>query len=247
MHLHTELTYVYCTLGAKTSLLNGQSRVNLRGFDREGWASFKGSCFSLSTVIKTNMKFFKRDENGKFVKKISWKVKGYLFLTFLVGVMTVSHIYVEPLIDQANDETRKMLDKVSKEVSYVAAPKVEAAEIAPDKIEKAKDKVLDELAKCESGGIKEEDGITILDSNNVGSYGPFQFQRKTVMHYYKQMTGEKINGRDAIILALKREEAQKLAKYIIFQTKAGVAQDWVNCSRIHGLQAKVDLLKSIEE
>ena len=113
------------------------------------------------------------------------------------------------------------------------------------KIEELKNSVLDRLAKCESGGKKEEDGITILDTNNVGSYGPFQFQRKTVMFYEEKRTGKPINGRDAIILALQGDKARELASWIIFETKAGVAQDWVNCDRANGLQKEVDLIKRL--
>lgn len=114
------------------------------------------------------------------------------------------------------------------------------------KISLLKDEVIAELEKCESGGRKEEDGIVILDSNNKGSYGPLQFQRTTVIHYYKLMTGKDINGRDAIILALQGDKARELAKYVIFETKNGVAKDWVNCSNYHNLQYKVDTIKKLE-
>lgn len=114
------------------------------------------------------------------------------------------------------------------------------------KIELLKDEVIAELEKCESGGRKEEDGIVILDSNNRGSYGVLQWQRNSVIHYYKMMTGKDINGRDAIILALQGDKARELAKYVIFETNNGVEKDWVNCNLYKNLQYKVDTIKKLE-
>jgi len=112
------------------------------------------------------------------------------------------------------------------------------------KVDALKEEILDTLMQCESAGRKEEDGIAILDSNDKGSYGPFQFQRTTVM-FYMEKKGEPINGRDAIILALQGDKARDLARYVIFETDAGVAKDWVNCNRKHGLQTQVDLIKKL--
>lgn len=142
---------------------------------------------------------------------------------------------------------------VPKKIEQYSAPEVsvqtidKSDEMFAAKIDVLKDQVIEELAKCESGGRREEDGIVILDSNDKGSYGPLQFQRKTVMHYYKMMTGNEINGRDAIILALQGDKARELAKYVVFSTNSGVAKDWVNCSKWHGLQSKVDMIKSMEK
>jgi hypothetical protein len=126
-----------------------------------------------------------------------------------------------------------------------------ASTIAPDrldeKLKEMKAEVLDTLSKCESGGKKEEDGIVILDTNNKGSYGIFQWQKTSVQHYFQMKTGKPISGKDAIILALDPEEARKLAEYVIFETKSGVINDWTNCSKKHGLQGKVDIISSLEK
>lgn len=114
------------------------------------------------------------------------------------------------------------------------------------KLELKKESILDRLAKCESGGKKEEDGITILDSNGVGSYGAFQWQKRSVQHYYEMREGKPINGRDAIILAMTPDQARDLARFVIFETANGVAKDWVNCNLRHNLQAEVDWIKSLE-
>lgn len=132
--------------------------------------------------------------------------------------------------------------------SYTRAVEViiEKVDTMPEKIEKLKDEVVNDLAKCESGGKKEEDGIVVLDTNNKGSYGVVQWQKTSYQHYYKLMTGQEISGKDAIIHALDSEKAKSLAKWVIFETKNGVAKDWVNCSKWHGLQDRVDLIKKLE-
>lgn len=181
-----------------------------------------------------------RKSNGQFSKKTTWSI---IFLGFAVGIIIANYTAISPWIEKMNNEV-----SVTNTVMPVFIPqKVEAAVTLESKVESLKDDVLNQLAACESGGKKEEDGITILDTNGVGSYGAFQFQRKTVMFYHEKMTGEKINGRDAIILALTPDKARELAKYIIFETKAGVANDWVNCSRIHDLQTQVDLIKKLTD
>ena len=132
-----------------------------------------------------------------------------------------------------------------REVSYSAMPVVLAEESMTGKIEALKEDILDRLAKCESGGKKEEDGITILDSNGVGSYGSFQWQRKSVMHYHELHTGQPINGRDAIILAMTPDRARDLARWVIFESGNGVENDWYNCSRKLQLQKEVDVIRKI--
>lgn len=107
-----------------------------------------------------------------------------------------------------------------------------------------KEVLLDKLQACESGGRNEEDGIVILDSNDVGSYGVLQFQRKTFMYYYEKMTGEKINGRDAIILALNKDKARDLARWIIFESGSGL-RDWVNCAKHRNLTAELGFINSL--
>ena len=142
---------------------------------------------------------------------------------------------------------------VGKQLSYRAeasnAPFImvdKSAEQFEAKIEKLKDEVIAELEKCESGGLKDEDGIVVLDSNNKGSYGVMQWQKSSVIHYYQKMTGEVMNGRDAIVYALTADKARELAKWVVFETASGVEKDWYNCSKKYSLQSKVDLIKELE-
>lgn len=186
---------------------------------------------------------YSRDSGGKFVEKVSTRVKRFVRrLPVYVMVVSVSVMFLGMLTNNF-----AFIERWFVPLEYVAV--AEAAEVAgqPDKIEAAKRKVIDELEKCESAGLKEADGIAILDTNNVGSYGPLQFQRKTVMYYYEKMTGNKISGRDALILALQGDKARELAYFIIYKTDSGIDNDWVRCAAKYDLTGKVELLKELSE
>lgn len=133
------------------------------------------------------------------------------------------------------------------EVSYIAAPRAEAAEIVPDRIEDAKWKVIDMLQACEGAGHGWDEGFIKLDTNDKLSYGPLQFQKATVVGYVHDLWGKDVSGLEAVQIALDQAQARKLAYDIIFKTKNGVANDWVNCSKWYGLQTRVDFIKEIGE
>lgn len=141
------------------------------------------------------------------------------------------------------------MPKTSKAIEYIAGQDkyVESPDRLAAKIDSMKEEVLNKLAQCESAGRKPEDGIAILDTNNKGSYGPFQWQVRSLQHYYEMRNKQELNGRDAIVLALFEDKARDMAKWVIFDTDAGVATDWVNCSKKYGLQARVDLIKELEK
>ena len=114
------------------------------------------------------------------------------------------------------------------------------------KISDLKGEVLDTLAKCESGGRDNESGIIVWDTNNKPSLGKYQFQIATVQHYHLKRTGERLSGRDAILLALDEARARDLAQWVIFDNGKGVRNDWVNCDKWHGLDQKVEVIRSLE-
>jgi hypothetical protein len=189
-----------------------------------------------------------RNNKGEYAKKGKWgkRILGAVMMgsvCVIIGGVWAGESWVPAQIESIKA-------KELEAINTIVAPKAEAAVITPDRLEvkvrQLKDEVLDTLMKCESGGRKEEDGIVVLDSNDKGSYGAFQWQRTSYMHYYEKMTGNKISGRDAIIEALQTEKARKLAEWVIFETNAGSGKDWVICTRNYKLQAKVDLIKELQ-
>lgn len=117
---------------------------------------------------------------------------------------------------------------------------------APNKIEEAKWAVVDDLAKCECGGHSWAEGFFLLDTNKKHSWGCLQFQEDTVIHYVKTLWGRSIGYAEAKIIALDKDQARQLAYDVIFKTDNKVGSDWFNCERWHGLDARVDLIKSLE-
>ena len=96
------------------------------------------------------------------------------------------------------------------------APIAEAHAVEVDgmllEIEALKDDVVGRLIKCESEGHSEADGIIVFDVNRVPSIGQFQFQRKTVQHYVREIEGRAITGKEAIEIALDTEYAPVCAR-----------------------------------
>jgi hypothetical protein len=126
---------------------------------------------------------------------------------------------------------------------------VEATEIVdltPEKIEELKDDVIARLAKCESAGHKEDDGIIIFDSNNQASIGQLQWQIKSVQHYEKVLHDRSITRKEAVLLALDTERASALAEEVVFETEKGLS-NWLNCANMLGLAAEVKVIKRLAD
>ena len=113
------------------------------------------------------------------------------------------------------------------------------------KIEEIQNKALADLKACESGGSTEKDGIIIFDSNNKASIGSFQFQKATVIHYYKTLYQKDITGKESILIALDDEKAESLARDIIFTTEKGYS-NWYNCSNKIKLQQTLLVLNTLK-
>lgn len=137
--------------------------------------------------------------------------------------------------------------------TYTRAEEPIVINTMPAKIEALKDEVVKDLEACESVGHTEDDAIVVFDNNKSGtlkkkdipSFGVLQFKVSTVQDYKKLITGEVLTNKQAVLLALEAAEARNLAKSIIFETDGGL-NNWLNCSRKHGLQARVDLIKKLE-
>lgn len=129
---------------------------------------------------------------------------------------------------------------------YAQVDKVVTVDNLSEKIEQIKQEALDGISKCESAGHSEDEGIIIFDTNNRASIGQFQFQKATVIHYYKTLYNQDITPKDAVLIALDSTKARKLAYDVIFTTDKGLT-NWINCSNKIGLRQTLDLIGKLEK
>lgn len=167
-----------------------------------------------------------RDSKGRFSS-----LKKFLSKSFKVSALLGS-IYLAYIVGG-----------YSSPIQFVQA---EAKDSFPQRIEALKVKVVEQLKSCESAGHSEDDGIVILDSNNKMSIGQLQFQKATVIYYYKSLYNKNITGKEATEIALNTEKAMALAEDIIFKTDKGLT-NWKNCSDKHNLWSQVSAIKSLEK
>lgn len=129
------------------------------------------------------------------------------------------------------------------------------ADVTPqeDKIEKAKNKVVQEVADCETGTvpaskreqfIKNDPGRKTNDENHQ-SYGWLQFKIGTVKAYVKKFEGRDITNLEAMGIAMNYQKSSDLAKRIMFEEKGG-SSNWFHCSAKLGTEAQVKLIQSVE-
>lgn len=134
------------------------------------------------------------------------------------------------------------------------------------KIDSLKNAVVDELMACEGATYNEDSGLvtfdptdaqfanmvnsqtkkTIVDKGEM-SYGILQFKKSTVIYYNKLMTGKTLTGKEALLIALDKDESSKLAKFVMFETKGKASGDWKNCAKALDLDKKIDLIKKLEK
>lgn len=119
-----------------------------------------------------------------------------------------------------------------------------ANEIMQGRIDNFKGVILSDLAKCETNGVKDPDGAIILDTNKKMSIGRYQFQRETIIYYYKKFYGQTITNSEAIAIAIDPIKAKNLASKILFSEPKGV-DNWLNCSNKLDLSTKVGILKTL--
>ncbi len=122
------------------------------------------------------------------------------------------------------------------------------------KIDSLKDAVVDQIMSCEGAGHSEAYGLVTYDPRrdekdpkNIPSYGLMQFKQSTVIYYSKLLYKKDVTGKDAIILALNKDQARALAKDVMFKTKAMASGDWVNCAAKFDSDKQIILIKKLEK
>lgn len=119
------------------------------------------------------------------------------------------------------------------------------------RIERAKDRVVDDLAKCETLNVKNPDDFVKQDGHqtkklqdkDIPSYGAWQYKISTVQTYYKKLYGEDLSNLEAITVAMTHDRAHELTKRILFEENA--ASNWYNCNNKLGLDQQIKLINSL--
>lgn len=113
------------------------------------------------------------------------------------------------------------------------------------RIERAKDKIVDSLAKdCETKDVKEPDAAIILDSNNQMSIGAWMWQIKSVQFYVKKFEGRDIDRVEAIRIAIDHDKAHELTKKVLFEEKDGWT-NWLMCGKKLNLANSISIINNL--
>ena len=113
------------------------------------------------------------------------------------------------------------------------------------KVTELKAEIVETLRQCESSGHSEDDGIIVFDSNGQASIGNWQFQKKTVIHYYQKLYGLAITQKEAVLIALDDKKAATLTEKILFEVENG-QDEWYNCSKKLGLKTWIEIIKKLQ-
>jgi len=118
-----------------------------------------------------------------------------------------------------------------------------------EKIEEIKKQIVEDLAlNCEVKGVPEgsRNGITIMDSNSYYSRGMWQFQTRTVQHYYEILYKQTLSDDEAVLIAHTEDKARALAYDIIWKEVGGI-WNWKNCAEKLGLPQKIEIVRELEK
>lgn len=173
-----------------------------------------------------------RHKDGKYAQK-SYRsmVFGFAALGIVAGIIslapknTVSAVNTEQVITVEVDKT-------------------------PEKVDALKNKLVDEIAQCESHNAPQDKALIVYDNNskgtlkgkNVPSIGVMQFKVGTVQHFWKQLYGESLTDYEATMIALNNEQAKKLAKDAIFGIK-GALWHWTCATQ--DMAGRVEILREL--
>lgn len=189
------------------------------------------------------MKSFKVFQGSKRLKDIyphatKWQVFKFKTARFLRKLFLISAIAVVAFF---------VAKTWYPDTTYAVQEKLVMVDTLGKKVEELKSDLLSDLSACESGGHKESDGIIIFDSNNEASIGQYQFQIKTVQHYYKVIYNQTITRKEAVLIALDEAKAKSLAHDIIFKGDSKGLGNWVNCTKKKSLNTQLAIIKKLEK
>ncbi len=114
-----------------------------------------------------------------------------------------------------------------------------------EKVTEVQNKIVADIKTGESHSLPESAGLIVFDTNHVASIGNFQFQVKTIQHYYKKFYGQNISQKEAILIALDDTKSTQLAHDILFKEKNGWS-NWYNTSKKYNIESRLNLLASIQ-
>lgn len=192
----------------------------------------------------------------------NWK-KGLYMSGGVVALVVAGFVYADSqTIVVQNEHVGTDAQEIAKEAK--------TAEMLDKKIREIKDEVMNKIkygkdgSRGETAGHKISDGqvfyandprdalegictaLNAVRNIECDSWGEWQFKIKTVMHYTKELDGKDITQVEALVIALDKNQADKLAERIIFEVKGGV---W-NWSVTKGHEAyyneKISLVRELE-
>lgn len=123
---------------------------------------------------------------------------------------------------------------------------VQAEDTMGPKVETMKMEIVHKIQDNERAGHTEDDGIIIFDTNKEMSIGTYQYQKKTVIYYYKKLYGQDITPKQAVLIALDDAKSEKLTYDILFKEEKGWS-NWYNASIKYDLPAKISVIKELEK
>lgn len=113
------------------------------------------------------------------------------------------------------------------------------------KIDQLKGEIIADIKKGECGHYTDDDGIIIFDSNKKASIGCYQFQKSTVIYYYKKLYGQDITGREAVLIALDDKKASQLTYDIVFGELEGW-RNWFNTGKKYNIKERLEIIRNLE-
>ena len=168
---------------------------------------------------------------GRYAKK--WLLRTALALYFATGITVAVQHYL-PIFQTIETE------------AYLGP--LDSTDRLDRKITELKQDILNQLADCETGGVKEPAGYVRMDSNEYTSWTKYQWQRKSIIYYAKKLYGKEIGLREAGLIAFDsypEVPLDELTLRVLFEDEKG-AKNWFTCSKKLGLQNQIDIIKKLE-